>query len=468
MVLRTVVVAGLALSLAAPQLARAQGSSVYTHSACMSARNGAGVANPCADGSAVFYNPAALALQPSAVGLNATLVTSETEFTYAGGERAAVRRGPERVTVPAGWLQYRVNPRLAAGLGVWAPYGLGLKWPTEFEGRYMGYDNSLRGLYIQPTVAYQVLPERVSVGAGVDFVRGSISIRQRSDLARLVVVNPATGQPVMHPVVPGTPLTFGHLGVAAGTDFADALLEGDGSAVTGHAGLMARLTDRLSLGARYMHSATVAFEGTGTFQQVETNIVLPGALLGRPEPQLPLDAVLATQFTGTGLLTTQTIQTELTFPAMAVIGLSFGATPQLQLMADYQWTGWSSFDRAPVEFERLPDDVLVFEYSDAHTYRLGADFAATPALDLRAGFVYNTAASPMPSPLLPEAPRNYYSVGLGYRFLERATVDLMYMLVRQADRPGRVRPGGEPIGVYASDSYLLGLTLSWQFGPQAR
>ncbi len=46
----------------------AQGSSVDQHSACMSARMGAGIASPCMDASAVYFSPAALAMQPSAIG----------------------------------------------------------------------------------------------------------------------------------------------------------------------------------------------------------------------------------------------------------------------------------------------------------------------------------------------------------------------------------------------------------------
>lgn len=48
--------------LAASSL-HAQGLSIHSHSGCALARNSSGVAEPCADGSAVFYNPAAVAGQ---------------------------------------------------------------------------------------------------------------------------------------------------------------------------------------------------------------------------------------------------------------------------------------------------------------------------------------------------------------------------------------------------------------------
>jgi len=40
-----------------------------------------------------------------------------------------------------------------------------------FEGRFVGYDNRLSGIFIQPTVAYRFVPDRFSPGTGLDFAR---------------------------------------------------------------------------------------------------------------------------------------------------------------------------------------------------------------------------------------------------------------------------------------------------------
>src|SRR5690606_32746046 len=111
----------------------------------------AGVASPCSDGSAALFNPAALALQGSAVGLGVTGISTAIDFTYdQTGER--IERDGSTSPVPFGFLNYRINDRLAAGIGVFAPYGLGIDWPLDFEGRYVTYDTSLRNIYVQPTV----------------------------------------------------------------------------------------------------------------------------------------------------------------------------------------------------------------------------------------------------------------------------------------------------------------------------
>ena len=44
-----------------PSLGAAQGFGVYEHNTCAMARAGVTAASPCADGSAIYFNPAGLA-----------------------------------------------------------------------------------------------------------------------------------------------------------------------------------------------------------------------------------------------------------------------------------------------------------------------------------------------------------------------------------------------------------------------
>ena len=458
---RSLVIASVALAASVSgSPAYAQGSSVDQHSACMAGRIGAGVANPCQDGSAIYFNPAALALQPSVIGAGVTWIRRANEFFYDRDIAPSVDR--EATTpVPYGFVSLRLGQRLAAGVGVFAPYGLGIDWdPTRFEGRYVGYDNALRGVYIQPTVAFQLVPERVTLGAGVDIVRGSIEINQRADLATVPVT--------------GTPFTFANFGIPFGTDFADARLEAEGTGVTGHVGALVRLSDRFSIGARYLHSAKIDFdEGTARFDPVNTQLVLGPSNPFRVPGGTAVDRLVAGQFLPDSALGDQGVTTSLTFPAQAVVGVSFQLLPRLLLLADYQWTGWSEFDQLDVDFAnaRARDFVLPLDYDDTNTFRLGAEFSAANALMLRAGFRYNDAATPIATPLLPENERNYYTAGLGYRFGNGLGIDAMYQFVDQADRRGRVRPlapnepsPGTEVGLYTADAHVFGLTLSYRFG----
>jgi long-chain fatty acid transport protein len=440
---RSLVIAGAAIFAGAAGGAplHAQGSSLDQFSACMVGRVGAGIADPCDDGSAVFFSPAALATQGSAVMAGVTIVRSSNVFRYHGFASppgVTTEREPEVIPVPFGFASYKVNPRLAAAIGVFAPYGLGLEWPVcpiddpedcgsnSFEGRFTGYDNSIRSIYIQPTVAYELIPGRLSVGAGVDVVRATIDVHRRIDVPQLGLT---------------------------GRDVADVYLSGEGNSVTGHVGIQARLSDRTAISARYLHEADVEFEGDADFTRL--GIDLPAATV----------AILDPQFAEGARLDDQAISTDVTFPTQWVVGISHRPLDRLLLLADYQRTMWSSFDQFDIAFAETGEvQPLILEYSDANTFRFGAEYDWSDALALRAGFRYNTAATPRATPFLPEGERNYYTVGVGYRVSRALSADLGFQYINQPDREGAVIPGGPNVGVYESSAGLLTFSLAYRFG----
>jgi long-chain fatty acid transport protein len=416
--------------------AHAQGSAVDQQSACMAGRAAAGIALPCDDGSAVFYSPAALAELPSAVSAGLAIVRSSNVFRYdpgfvRGGQPDRVERPAATIPVPQAYVNYRINPRLAAGIGVLAPYGLGLEWPVcpvedprcagpNFEGRFTGYDNALRGLYIQPTVAYQVVPGRFSLGAGLDYVRASLEVNRR-------LFGPA-------------PLGLGN------TEIGDVRLEGSGTTFTYHLGGLVRFDEGTTLGVRYLGSAAVDLAGDAAFTQI---------MLGNPALDAQIGAVFPRD---------QGVATTIEFPAQLVVGVATAATDRLNLMADWQRTYWSSFDAFDIDFETAPDEVLALDYRDVNTFRLAGEFAATPAVAVRAGFRYNEAATPRATPLLPEGERNVFSLGLGYRVSPALSTDFSFQHIVQPDRAGPVVPGGERAGIYESRGFVFNFTLAYRFG----
>jgi long-chain fatty acid transport protein len=432
--------AAIAVSVAAGTPLRAQGSSVDQHDACMMARVGAGVAAPCNDASAVYFSPASLANGATGITLGAAIIRAGNTFTYDANQQFAVQsyeRDTETKTVPHAFANFKVNPRLAAGIGVFAPYGLGLKWPVcspetantsncdesqNFEGRFTGYDNELRGIYVQPTVAYQVIPGRLSLGAGVDYVMGSIEVHQRA-------AGPAT------------------LGLQ-NKDVADVTLQGDGNAVGFHLSAVAQLSPRTSVGVRYLSAVSVDMEGDATFDQISTGFAPFDAAIGA---QLPSD---------------QGVATTIEFPSQVVVGVSFRPFETLNLLADWQHTGWESFDQFEIDFATAPNDTLQLGYENTNTFRFAADFAATEKLAVRAGYRYNTAATPRATPFLPENERNYYTFGIGYSVTPSLTADFAFQHIAQPDRAGAVRPEGTRAGVYSSHGQVFGISLSYRLGGQ--
>ena len=458
---RSLVIASAALTAAvlSPASVAAQGSAVITHGSCATSMGAAGVASPCDDGSAILFNPGALATQGSVISAGAALITTEGSFTYDYTGQT-VHRESETTPVPSAYAAFRIGEQWAAGIGVFAPYGLGVEWPLEFEGRYVSYDTQLKNIYIQPTVSYRI-NDRFSVGAGVDYVRGDIEINQRADLSRVIV--------------PGQSFSFAALGIPDATDFADIKLEGEATSWTFHLGGTAKITDKLNLGVRYLHGVTLEYDGTATFEQVPTGLILAaGNPLGLPAGT-PVDNVVGPRFADGQTLGDQGVATELELPSQLVVGLAYQATPRVKLLFDFQRTGWDSFGTSPIDFlDAGADTVLILDYQNAHTFRFGTDFAATDALDLRFGFIFNTAAerAASVSPLLPEAERNYLTAGLGYRLPMGLRLDAAYQYIDQSDRRGRVRgrdrltqgPNDLNVGVYSVNAHILSATVAWHFG----
>jgi long-chain fatty acid transport protein len=466
----------IAVALAGPaSLAQAQGSGVMTHSSCAVGLGAAGAGSPCEDGSAVLFNPAALAFQPNLLSVGVTAVRSPGRFTFdrGGGE---VNRTSRTSWVPYGYLNYGINPKLSAALGVFAPYGLGITWPETFEGRYVSYDSRHTNYYVQPTIAYAASPH-FSVGAGLDVIFSNIEINQRLDLAGI----PLPSQPL-----PGRTLTFGSVGIPVGTDFAGLRLTGRGTGLSFHLSALARLGERVAIGARYLHSSRIRLKGDADFSPVLTNVTLPpgnplsapGNAFGFPAGSaVPLDPVLFSRFTTGGPLEDQDISTGIELPAQFVVGVAVTPIPAVKVVGDYQWTGWKSFDEVNIDFSgAAPQNDLILNYQNASTFRGGIEYEASSRWSLRTGYTFNTSALPdfSVSPLLPEAERNYYSVGIGWHMRPNITLDAAYQYIDQSRRRGRVRGRTADqtdddlealdVGVYSSSGHVFSATFAYQFG----
>jgi long-chain fatty acid transport protein len=447
------------VSLLAAGSVYAQGASIHSHGACALARNSAGVAEPCADGSAVFYNPAAIVRAPGIVSIGGIAIIARDKFVFDGTGNSFDGQQPAQFA-PHLWLATPLTSTISAGVGVWAPYGLATSWSTDFEGRFFGWDNTLRAIYIQPTVAAALMKGRLALGAGVVAVNGFVELNQRIDLARTII--------------PGTSSRFSAIGVPDGTDFANADLKVDDWAATFHVGVQFQASDHWSFGARYLHSAKLDLTGSARFEQIATGILLPaGNPFGLPAGT-PLDALLAMQFRPGAPLGDQRLTAELTMPSQVVAGASYAATSDVKLFLDYQWTRWNQWDEAVLHFGTAPRDTLLLDFHDASTFRIAAQYAYRNELTFRAGILHNRAAAPdvTVTPLLPEAHRTSFAGGLGYLISERFSADAGIEYLLQDERRGTVRPRENRaqtaaevnVGSYSAHAFFAAVTLSYRFG----
>jgi long-chain fatty acid transport protein len=450
--------------LVMPRSAEAQGFSVNEQGSCAMGRGGTGVASPCADGSAIFYNPAGLIL-PKGKGVasgGATIIAPTGDFTNSTtGEVSTLV--DQTTPVPALYMGYGLSDNATIGLGIFAPYGLAIEWPTTAEGRFLGYYSSIKGIYAQPTFGLKA-SDRLSFGIGFDITNSSVELKQRVDLAE-------------QQAAPG--VTFANLGIAYGTDFADVQLSGNDISLGFHLGAIAKITDDLSFGIRYLSKQTVNVDdGEATITQVATNLYLaPGNPLGLPAGT-PVDALVAPQFQPGGSLVDQGGTAVLPYPAQLNMGLTLQVTDKLRMLGDVGIQFWSVWQTLPINFTILGEQTLVEDYVNTTSWRLGAEYKVGSKSTARLGFIAHNAAAPdqTVTPNLPEAARTEFTAGFGTRFKERFGLDLAYQYIDQADRQGRsgngctgsVTPCPAPTaalndGVYTFQANLVGITLTYSF-----
>lgn len=443
--------ATLAAALLVPAAVSGQGFGIYTQGACTMGRAGAAVASPCQDGSAIYFNPAGIAVTPKRFSVGGTAIVPQSSFE--NDNTAIVGEFEDAVyPVPNLYITGPVRDNVAIGLGVFLPYGLTTEWNRDtFEGRFLGYRSSLRAVYIQPTVAVRF--GKLSVGAGLDITNLSVKLQRRVDLASVTAA-------------PG--VTFGNLGVPFGTDFADATLEGDAWGVGYHVGVLAQLHERVSVGVRYMARQKLeADDGEARFSQVPTGLVLAaGNPLGAPAGT-PIDAIVAPQFALGGALSAQGASATIRLPDQAAAGISIKPAERLTLLFDAQYTWWNAFTEIPLDFELAPDQVLEENFDAVWTFRVGGEYQLKDKRSsiLRAGFYTHEAAAPEESvtPNLPEAARTAFTVGFGTRLGQWISLDAAYQYVDEADRRGRTIDGPNNGLYFNQRAHLLGISFVFDF-----
>lgn len=115
--------------------------------------------------SAIYYNPAGITqLEGHNFHAGLYLISAGTEYTSPTGQKAQTKSNFQ----PVPQLHYVFSPResdFSFGLGVYAPYGLGLDWGNNPPFRTLAEEGKLLYACINPVVAWQIHPT-LSLGVG--------------------------------------------------------------------------------------------------------------------------------------------------------------------------------------------------------------------------------------------------------------------------------------------------------------
>jgi long-chain fatty acid transport protein len=419
-------------ALAAPAALHAQGFGLNEIGSCAVARASATTGAPCEDASALFWNPAyGTRLKGTSIYGGIAAIQVAGDFTAdSSGQRY---RGNVPTEFPphvfANWKS--ASRRYAVGAGVYVPYGLTSAWFDNFPGRFSSLRTSLKTVYVQPNLSFDVTPNW-AIGGGPVVGYSKVSLQQSVDLSQQRISATAT---------------FASLGIAPGTEFARAQLKGTAMGYGFHVGVHGKIGSSLTIGARYLSSMEFKYDDANArFVQMATNLVVPdsitGAQLGGVPRGTPYDAILAAQFRTGGALVSQKVKTTITHPGQVQVGLGYTAPTGTLISLDYANIFWSKFKELPVNFQGPASGssrTLIEDYDNSSAVRASIEqkFGLTA---LRAGFSWVKTPAPdvTVTPLLPDQDRRNYTLGFGFPLSDRFTIDGSYLKVDTEGRRGRI------------------------------
>lgn len=436
----------VSLACTSPVALRAQGFGVNEIGTCATSRAFAVTGSPCKDASVIFWNPGAAAtLKGWNVLAGLALIQLDASFTQDTTFRKFEGDNPLE-PVPHVFVNYKpasgplsLKGKAAWGVGLYVPYGLTSEWTDSFPGRFLAKRASLKTVYIQPNLAYQ-LNDKWFIGGGPVIGASNVELVQAIDLSTQVA---SPGPP---------PVTFAQLGIAKRTEFGRARLEGGATAFGAQLGVFGKPNADWTVGIRWLSPLEFKYEGANaTFTQTNTGLVLPpgnpicaqnpAVCGGNANAALPIDALVAPTFQT--ILVPQQVNTKITHPAQIQAGFGYNGFKDWVLSADYVWVGWRKFKELPIVFfgpAQSSNRILIEDYNNTSAIRLGAQRQFTGGAQVRAGFSGVASAAPdeTVTPLLPEQDRAYFTLGGEYPFMKKYAVEAGYLRATSPGKRGRI------------------------------
>jgi long-chain fatty acid transport protein len=416
----------------------------------------AGGAAEAADASTLWSNVAGMTrIGESQVSGTLHLITPSLKFrnlgsTAATGQALGGSGGDAGGTAPVPNF-YVVKPLdngLSIGLGVTAPWGLVTEYDDGWAGRFQAIKSSIETINVNPGLAWKT-SDRMSVGLGLNVQHIKAEFTNQVNYAG-ALLNAA----VRNGVVPGS-AQFNAIAAAASGLESGARVKGSDTAYGWNAGLMFNVDDASRIGIGYRSSIRYRVSGTARF--------------ANPAVSAPL-AALAAGVNAAALFDTR-ITSDVEIPAVLNLSYFTRLDDRWDLMADAQWTQWSTVKN--LTFVRADGTVLQNtpeNFKNTWKLAVGANYRYNPQWTLRAGVALDK--SPVQraflTPRLPDGDRTWLTLGARYAANPKLTVDFgaAYLFVKKTNidaNAGSAAANGLINGYYDSRTVILSAQLNYAF-----
>lgn len=378
------------------------------------AHAGAGIVGD--DVSAIHFNPAGMTLlhglQTTVAG---TYVSLDIDYKGLNGARENGRDKP--ASIPAAFLSYQVNDSLWLGLAITSPYGMRIRYGSDWSENQRGISGSVTTVDINPNIAWKV-NDYISIGGGVSALWTHSKIK--------------SGLPAKQTQALPAALGGGSLDIPLGGQFE---YKGSDWMFTYNLGLMVSPTEDLRFGVSYRSSAHVTARGD---YYIRGNAVMNG------------------EGDGKGRLQT---------PETVYISATWKPIQKLRLSGLARWANWKKFENMCFSMDNLSNlhatqgamDLaqsfppalaqgaigaiqsklgnvnIENNWKAAWLFSLGADLDVTDQWTIRGGVALETdpiKQQNLRTALIPDTKRLWLTCGLSWKPTPKWQVDMAYGHIR--------------------------------------
>lgn len=458
----TAAASGLLLLCSAPALAA--GFQLNEVSASGLGNAFAGAAAAAEDASTLWSNPAGLSKLPGRQALGVIhLITPSIQFgnvaSTAASQQALGGNGGDAGglnVVPSMFLALPLNDTWAVGVGVTAPWGLVTEYDPGWIGRFQGGRSSIQTLNVNPGLSFKPAPG-LALGLGLNAQRMLAEFTNQVNYSAALL-----GAAAANGIAPGS-ATFNAIAAATPGLESHARIKGNDNALGWNAGVLWDLGPQQRIGLHYRSAMRYHLNGTAQFDNPTP--VVPAGLA-------PTVAALANGVNAAVLYDTA-IRADVKIPPIANLSYFGALGPRWDLMADLQWTGWSTIET--LRFERA-DGTLLQEtpehFKDSWKLAVGANYKPGGPWMWRMGLALDQTPvrTEFRTPRLPDSNRTWlaggaqyqpnaqwrFDLGAAYLFSKKATINA------DGGDPTR-RAAGLLNGDYDSHTVIVSAQAVWSF-----
>ncbi len=370
------------------------------------------------DATVIYFNPAAMSFVGNQVNVGVSGIIPRVQFLDANTNVGTYAEN--QVFTPFSiYGNYHIkNSRLNVGLGVYTPFGSGVRYPAEWSGRYVLRSINLTNVFLQPTMSFKV-SKGFSLGAGVVYSLGHVNIQRQ------------------------IPLTS----ASSGGD-ASAELDGNADGWGYNLGMFFKAGKNFSAGITYHSRVDMKVDnGNAVFDNIP--------------------AAAAASFPNT------TFTTELPLPAELGIGASYNVTKDLTLAVDLNYTLWNTFESLGFDYadntDRLLDEPSPRNYENAWAARAGLQWDASKRTTLRGGLFYDKTPvdDAYVNPELPDNDKVGVAAGCTYWLDNRISLDFSLLYEDVAKRK-TLNTETQLHGTYRTKVVIPGIGVNYLFNKKVK